>query len=123
MLWTFLMTLFNISVSLPSDTGHAPSLQKYKRTAFIQKCNFGEAARRKAFLLTVETRRAACRQQRSPRKREIQSLTKWDQTIFDSFWCLSLPTRGTPRLYRNTDAPRLYKNAILGRQHPAKPFC
>jgi hypothetical protein len=30
-----------------------------------------------------------------------------------SFLCLSLPTRGTPHLYRNTDAPRLYRNTFF----------
>ena len=55
-------------VSFPSDTGHAPSLQKYKRTAFVQKCNFWGATRHKTFLGTVETRRAACRQQISTNK-------------------------------------------------------
>ena len=50
---------------------------------------------------TVETGRAPCRQQRSPNKRGNTIFQQMGlYTIFDSFLCLSLPTRGTPRLYR-----------------------
>jgi len=56
---------------------------------------------------TVETRRAACRQQTSTGKGEIQSFSKWAfAKFFDSFWRLSLPTRGTPRLYEIQGAAR-----------------
>ena len=57
-------------VSLPSDTGHAPSLQKYKRTAVIQKYNFLEATRRKPFC-------EPCRLQISTSKGKIQPFSKW----------------------------------------------
>jgi hypothetical protein len=74
----------------------------------------GLFARRKAFLGTVETRRAACRQQRSIGNGGNTFFLEMDLCkIFDFFLCLSLPTRGTPRLYENTDAPRLYRNTFF----------
>ena len=50
------------------------------------------------------------------------TINAFSLVAFLFFWCLSLPTRGTPRLYRNTDAPRLYKNTIFWRQHAASLF-
>ena len=130
--------------------------------AFVRKYIFGLSARHKTFLGTVETRRAACRQQRSTSNGGIQVFWKYFCTIFHFFlclsanrrdgacpvspaninkqrkntiiqkWafanfcfflCLSLPTRGTPRLYRNTDAPRLYGNTFFGCLFATKPFC
>ena len=91
--------------------------------AFVRKYILGLFARRKAFLGTVETRRAACRQQRSIGNGGNTFFLEMDLCkIFDFFLCLSLPTRGTPRLYRNTDAPRLYGNTFFGCLFATKPF-
>jgi hypothetical protein len=102
----------SLPVSFPSDTGHAPSLQKYI---------FGLSGR-KTFLGTVETRRAACRQQRS---------TIMGKYIFSGngalnnfcFFLVSFPsdTGHAPSLH--FWRARLYKNTFLGCLQAAKPFC
>ena len=89
-------------VSFPSDTGHAPSLQKYN------------------------VRRAACRRQRSTGNGENTIFQEMGLcTIFCFFLCLSPPTRGTPRLYRNTTFgvprdKRDLKYAVFDRAVPEK---
>jgi hypothetical protein len=95
--WAFAQ-FFVLSCAFPFRHGARP-VSTFLESTFIQKYIFGLSGR-KTFLGNVETRRAACRRQRSTGNGENTSFLEMLLQTFCSFLCLSLPTRGTPRLYK-----------------------